>query len=70
MALCYQPDQYPELLKSYMQEAYAALEHEDQHHYEMAVSKITMELKYVVKSHFLTDGEAEEMKSYFWGQVV
>ena len=63
MVLCYQPDKYPELLKSYMQEAYAALEHEDQHHYAMAVIKITMELKYLVKSHLLTDREADEMKT-------
>ena len=70
MVLCYQPDKYPELLKSYMQEAYAALEHEDQHHYAMAVIKITMELKYLVKSHLLTDREAEEMKTYFWRQVI
>ena len=70
MVLCYQPDKYPELLKSYMQEAYAALEHEDQHHYAMAVIKITMELKYLVKSHLLTDRGADEMKTYFWGQVI
>ena len=70
MVLCYHPDKYPELLKSYMQEAYAALEHEDQHHYAMAVIKITMELKYLVKSHLLTDREADEMKTYFWGQVI
>ena len=70
MVLCYQPDKYPELLRSYMQEANAALEHEDQHHYAMAVIKITMELKYLVKSHLLTDREAEEMKTYFWGQVI
>jgi len=29
-----------------------------------------MELKYLVKSHLLTDREADEMKTYFWGQVI
>ena len=61
----YQPDEYPELLKSYMQ----ALAEENHHRYELAVTKITMELKYLTKSHLLSDAQAQEMKAYFWSEV-
>ena len=65
----YQPDEYPELLKSYMQDAYDALAEENHHRYELAVTKITMELKYLTKSHLLSDAQAQDMKAYFWSEV-
>ena len=66
----YQPDQYPELLKSYMEDAYDALAAKNYHHYAITVSKITAELKYLTKCNILTDTQAQEMKAYFWENVV
>ena len=52
-----------------MQDAYDALAEENHHRYELAVTKITMELKYLTKSHLLSDAQAQEMKAYFWSEV-
>lgn len=65
----YPPEEYPELLCDYMKDAYEALEREDHHHYALAVSKITMELKFLTKSQYIREAEAQEMKAYFWSKV-
>jgi len=52
-----------------MKEAYTYLERNDHLHYYAAVTDITMELKWSVKSGLLDPVEADEMKTYFWGKV-
>lgn len=57
------------MLCKYMKEAYTYLERNDHLHYYAAVTDITMELKWSVKSGLLDPVEADEMKTYFWGKV-
>lgn len=65
----FDPKKYTDFLPEYMEQAYEALEKNDNLHYALAVINITGEVKYLVKSEELDPEEGERIKEYFWGQV-
>lgn len=65
----FDPKKYTDFLPEDMEQAYEALEKNDQLHYALAVIHITEDVKYLIKSEELAPEEGERIKEYFWGQV-
>ena len=62
----YNPLDYDGFLRQYMEEAYTALKDGNPVKFNCAVSDLTLELKWMVKSSLMAPQIANEIKDYFW----
>ena len=65
----YDPKDYEELLRDYMEEFYRA--YEEKNHLQMALSmqRLHSETKYAMKEGDISSGTREEMLTYFGGLI-
>ena len=65
----YNPQDYEELLRDYMEEFYRA--YEEKNHLQMVLSmqKLYSETKYAMKEGDISSGTREEMLTYFGGLI-
>ena len=65
----YNPQDYEELLRDYMEELYRA--YEEKNHLQMVLSmqRLHSETKYAMKEGDISSGTREEMLTYFGGLI-
>jgi len=62
----YNSSDFDGFLKEYMQNAYNAVDENNPTRFNCAVSDLTLELKWMVKSNLISPQNAQDIKKYFW----
>ena len=65
----YNPQDYEELLRDYMEEFYRAYEEKNHLQKVLAMQRLHSETKYAMKEGDISSGTREEMLTYFGGLI-
>ena len=65
----YNPQDYEELLRDYMEEFYRAYEEKNHLQMVLAMQRLYSETKYAMKEGDISPGTREEMLTYFGGLI-
>ena len=65
----YNPQDYEELLRDYMEDCYRAYEEKNHLQMVLAMQRLHSETKYAMKEGDISSGTREEMLTYFGGLI-